>query len=140
MCKIKQSAALLAGLLVLAAGAARGQVTCVTCPADAVATAVGAGLTVQRANGSIVQPGQSVGACEVLNVLGSVAYQPQVLTSQGVVVGSGFFGGTGSIAVNNGNPGSPFNVTPADMATTTVGPAPCGSCGDPRGPGACSMN
>jgi putative FmdB family regulatory protein len=22
----------------------------------------------------------------------------------------------------------------------SVGPAPCGSCGDPRGPGACSMN
>jgi hypothetical protein len=129
MFKSKQSvgATLLAWFLVFAAGVARGQVTCVTCPADAVATAVGAGLTVQRANGTIVQPGQSVGACETLNVLGSVAYQPQVLTSSGLVVGSGFFGGTGSIAVNNGNPGSPFNVTPADMATTTVGPAPCGS-------------
>ncbi|MGE3177037.1 MAG: zinc ribbon domain-containing protein [Vicinamibacterales bacterium] len=25
-------------------------------------------------------------------------------------------------------------------AATAVGPAPCGMCGDPRGPGACSMN
>ena len=23
---------------------------------------------------------------------------------------------------------------------SSAGPAPCGSCGDPRGPGACSMN
>jgi hypothetical protein len=132
MSKSKQSVrALLAGLLVLAVGVARGQVTCVTCPADAQATAVGGGLTVTRANGTVIGAGQSVGACETLNILGSVAYQPQVLISTPggnvLVTGSGFFGGTASITVNNGNPGSPFNVTPADMATTTVGPAPCAS-------------
>lgn len=133
MCKIKQSvsATLLAGLLVLAAGVARGQVTCETCPGDAEATAVGAGLTITRANGTLVAPNSAVGACETLNVLGSVAYQPRVLISipeppfSREVVGSGFFGGTGRISVNNPNPLGPFNVTPADMATFRVGPAPC---------------
>jgi putative FmdB family regulatory protein len=28
----------------------------------------------------------------------------------------------------------------AGAAPRSTGPAPCGSCGDPRGPGACSMN
>src|SRR6266550_6075067 len=81
MCKHKRivNAALLAGLSVLTAEVAWGQVTCETCPPDALATAVGAGLTVTRANGLVVSPGQAVGACETLNVLGSVAYQPQVL-------------------------------------------------------------
>src|SRR5579862_670970 len=114
MCRFNQSIKMvLAGLLVMGAAAARGQVTCVTCPADAQATAVGAGVTVTRANGSVVQPGQSVGACETLNILGSVAYQPQVLIfvngNSQVVTGSGFFGGNGAILVNNSNPGSPFN-------------------------------
>jgi len=26
------------------------------------------------------------------------------------------------------------------MGSRAAGPAPCGSCGDPRGPGSCSMN
>src|ERR1051325_5744694 len=133
MCKIQSLKVFLLGLLCsLAIPSALAQVQCVTCPANAQATAVGAGITVTRANGSIVQPGQTVGACEVLNVLASVAYQPNVLVFNPgppptftQVVGSGFFGGTGSISVNNGNPLSPFNVTPADMATTTVGPATC---------------
>jgi hypothetical protein len=58
-----------------------------------------------------------------------VAYTPQVLiqTPSGPVlaVGSGFFGGQGRILVNNPNPGSPFNVTPADLANFKVGPANC---------------
>lgn len=28
----------------------------------------------------------------------------------------------------------------AKLPTRSAAPAPCGSCGDPRGPGACSMN
>lgn len=28
----------------------------------------------------------------------------------------------------------------APRANAQFGPAPCGSCGDPRGPGACSLN
>lgn len=28
----------------------------------------------------------------------------------------------------------------ASTPRVTSGPGPCGSCGDPRGPGACSMN
>ncbi|MGH9320825.1 MAG: FmdB family zinc ribbon protein [Vicinamibacteria bacterium] len=28
----------------------------------------------------------------------------------------------------------------ASRASSDVGPAACGTCGDPRGPGACSMN
>src|SRR6266513_6366249 len=111
------NATLLAGFLALPAGLAWGQVDCITCPPTAQATAVGAGLTVTRANGLVVQPGQAVGACETLNVLASVAYQPQVLffvppNSFQLAVGSGFFGGAATISVNNPNPVSPFNITP----------------------------
>src|ERR1051325_8672725 len=133
MCKFQKFKWLLMGLLCcLAIPSVSAQVDCITCPPNAQATAVGAGITVTRANGTVVQPGQTVGACETLNVLASVAYQPNVLVfnpgpppSFTQVVGSGFFGGTGSISVNNANPLSPFNVTPADMASTSVGPATC---------------
>src|ERR1043166_7303436 len=133
MYQIHKFRAVLLGLLCsIAIPSVSAQVDCVTCPANAQATAVGAGITVTRQNGTVLQPGQSVGACETLNVLASVAYQPNVLVfnpgpppSFTQVVGSGFFGGTGSISVNNANPLSPFNVTPADMASTSVGPATC---------------
>jgi hypothetical protein len=100
-----------------------------TCPSDAQGTAIAGGLTVSRANGTMVQPGGPIGVCETLNVLASVAYLPRVFIfgrSFQIVTGSAFFGGTGAISVSNPNAGSPFDVTPADMATTTVGPAPCG--------------
>ncbi len=37
---------------------------------------------------------------------------------------------------------SPFAVGPSKSASSSSRPAPgpCGSCGDPRGPGSCSMN
>jgi putative FmdB family regulatory protein len=34
---------------------------------------------------------------------------------------------------------SAFAVGGAESPQKFAGPAPCGSCGDPRGPGACSM-
>ncbi len=35
---------------------------------------------------------------------------------------------------------SVFAAHTAGAAPRSASPAPCGSCGDPRGPGACSMN
>jgi putative FmdB family regulatory protein len=35
---------------------------------------------------------------------------------------------------------SRFGVAGEKAAATDLQPGPCGSCGDPRGPGACSMN
>lgn len=35
---------------------------------------------------------------------------------------------------------SVFATKKASDAPMSMGPSPCGSCGDPRGPGACSMN
>ena len=32
------------------------------------------------------------------------------------------------------------NANAAPRADAAAAPGPCGSCGDPRGPGACSMN
>ena len=112
MCNLQRLNAVLLGLLcTIAITPVSAQVACVTCPANAQATAVGAGITVTRSNGTIVQQGATVGACETLNVLGNVTYQPNVLVfnpgpppSFTQVVGSGFFGGTASISVNNGNP------------------------------------
>jgi putative FmdB family regulatory protein len=35
---------------------------------------------------------------------------------------------------------STFAVARGGRESSSAGPAPCGRCGDPRGPGACSMN
>ncbi|MDF0644379.1 MAG: zinc ribbon domain-containing protein [Nitrospira sp.] len=35
---------------------------------------------------------------------------------------------------------SAFGVGATESSATSVGGGACGSCGDPRGPGACSMN
>ncbi|HET9837775.1 MAG TPA: zinc ribbon domain-containing protein [Candidatus Angelobacter sp.] len=35
---------------------------------------------------------------------------------------------------------SSFAVTGSDKSHSTDSVAPCGACGDPRGPGSCSMN
>ena len=35
---------------------------------------------------------------------------------------------------------STFAVGPSKGPTSSPSPGPCGSCGDPRGPGSCSMN
>lgn len=112
--------------LLLASSPAYSQVVCTTCPTNAQATAVGTGIAVTRANGTVVQPGQSVGECETLNVLATVGFQGQVLvfvppTNFNVVPGSGFFAGQGFISVD----GSTFDVTPSDMATFRVGPPDC---------------
>jgi putative FmdB family regulatory protein len=35
---------------------------------------------------------------------------------------------------------SKFAVSGSDKSAPTAAAGPCGTCGDPRGPGACSMN
>ncbi|HEV2021259.1 MAG TPA: zinc ribbon domain-containing protein [Terriglobales bacterium] len=35
---------------------------------------------------------------------------------------------------------SAFAVGPSKSTSSLPSPGPCGSCGDPRGPGSCSMN
>ena len=35
---------------------------------------------------------------------------------------------------------SSFAVRPSKSPSSRPAPGPCGSCGDPRGPGSCSMN
>src|SRR5262245_29080734 len=117
---------LLTCVLMLLATSVHSQVTCITCPTNAQATAVGTGIAVTRADGTVIQPGQSVGECETLNVLATVGFQGQVLvfvppTNFNVVPGSGFFAGQGFIPVD----GQTFDVTPADLANFRVGPTNC---------------
>jgi hypothetical protein len=107
---------------------ATAQVTCVTCPANAQASGVAPGILVTRTNGSPINPDPSspIGACEPIMVLTDLGYRASV---QGFV-GAGYFGGTGQVqafagSTASGVPENTFNVTPADLATTKIGPAPC---------------
>jgi len=139
MCKtlaklLKAAVAAVVAVACIVGFSAQAQVASVTCPPNAQATTVGFGLIATRTNGTIVQPGQSIGAYETVNILGTVFYQPQVLAFVNghpqIITTSAFYGGTGTILANNGNPGSPFDVTPPDMATFRVGPADPGLCAD----------
>src|SRR5688572_1424167 len=120
MCKSKQSvgAALLAGLLVFAAGVARGQVACETCPANAQAPAIAAGISVFDAATQLPVTGETVGACQQLIVVADVGYRATVQSPSGPLVGAGFTGGTGRILVEGAAPGT--DVTPDDMSTTKL--------------------
>src|SRR6185369_13068298 len=104
---------------------------CTLCPSDATDTAIGTafGVFVIR-NGVEVtlSSGAPVGACETVHFTENVQYA--AVGSAGGI-GAGFSGGTGHLlltrrgSLNLPVPELIANVTPADMATTIVGPASC---------------
>src|SRR5919197_312794 len=107
----------------------QAQVTCVNCPANGQAAGVAAGIFVTRADGSIVLPGNPVGACEQIVVHTDLGYKALF---PGGVVGAGFFGGQAQVLAFPGSavvPESTADVTPAALATTKIGPTPP-SCAD----------
>ncbi len=111
---------------------ASAQVACINCPANGQAAGVAAGIFVTRTNGSIVLPGNPVGACEQIVVHTDLGYKAAF---PGGVVGAGYFGGTANVIAFSGGsvvPESTANVTPAVLATTKIGPvAPApNACGD----------
>jgi hypothetical protein len=91
---------------------------CTACPAEATATAIGVGFSilVNRGGQLIDVSGSAVGACEQLILSANLSYNR---FGPGGAVGAGFAGGTGHIILPNG---TVVNVTPANMATTIVGP------------------
>jgi len=106
------------------------QVTCSTCPVNAVTCAAGPGFSVSRTNGASVNPDPSdpVGACEQIVIKTDLAYRPDV----GGLVGAGYYGGLARVLAfpgseASGSAESTNDVTPVDLATTKIGPAPCGN-------------
>ncbi len=119
----KGLSALALGLLCsLLANIASAQVACVNCPANGQAAGVAAGIFVTRTNGTIVLPGNPVGACEALVVHTDLGYKAAF---PGGVVGAGYYGGTANVSAFSGASvvaESTANVTPAVLATTKIGP------------------
>src|SRR5262249_34545393 len=97
--------------------------TCIRCPDNANDTAIGTafGVFVTRNGQDVNVSGQTVGSCEPLILKANVSYNAFGISGG---IGAGFTGGTGRIIFPGG---SSVDVTPADMATTLVGPAPCGT-------------
>jgi uncharacterized repeat protein (TIGR01451 family) len=97
--------------------------TCLKCPDNANDTAIGTafGVFVTRNGVEINVSGKVVGSCEPLVLKANVSYNSFGINNG---IGAGFTGGTGRILFPNG---TSLDVTPADMATTLVGPAPCGT-------------
>ncbi len=119
-------------LFSLSATRAFAQVACVNCPANGQAAGVAAGIFVTRTNGSIVLPGNPIGACEQLIVHTDLGYKAAF---PGGVVGAGYYGGTANVLAFSGASlvsESTANVTPAILASTKIGPvAPApNACGD----------
>jgi hypothetical protein len=115
--------ALALGLLVSIPLSQASAQTCVRCPADANDTAIGTafGVFAVRNGITVNVSGQTVGACEQLILRANVSYNAFGISGG---IGAGFTGGDGRIIFPGG---TSTNVTPADMATTLVGPAPCGT-------------
>src|SRR6185295_6889163 len=129
-CRAVTSIVLLALLFVFVSATQRAaaQVVCVTCPAAATASGVAPGIFVTRTNGIPVNPDPSapIGACEQIIVKTDLGYKA---VAQGQT-GAGYYGGTAQILaypgpVVGGVAESTSNVTPADLATTKIGPSPC---------------
>src|SRR6478609_5089322 len=97
--------------------------TCIKCPADANDTAIGTafGVFVTRNGVDVNVSGGTVGSCEQLILKANVSYNAFGINNG---IGAGFTGGNGHILFPNG---TSADVTPPDMATTLVGPAPCGT-------------
>jgi len=102
--------------------------TCVHCPDNSQGSAIGVAFSIfaiQNGQTNNVS-GSTVGACNTLILVANVSYNPNATDAQGnPVVGSGFVGGTGHIFLPNG---TAVDVTPANMATTLVGPAGGSGC------------
>src|SRR6266478_5268168 len=102
--------------------------TCVHCPDNSQGSAIGVAFSIfaiQNGQTNNVS-GSTVGACNTLILVANVSYNPNATDAQGnPVVGAGFVGGTGHIFLPNG---TAVDVTPADMATTLVGPPGGSGC------------
>src|SRR6266446_1236706 len=106
---------------------------CTLCPAEATGTAAAAGLNVhviRNINGVptdfTVSQG-TVGSCETLFLVSQATYNPDGgvdLITHVQKIAAGNTGGKGLLTLPNG---TITNVTPADMATTVVGPTAPGS-------------
>jgi len=103
---------------------------CFTCPAEASATASASSFAifVQRGGNFVNVTGDRVGACEVLLLVTTASYQPNAgfdpLGNQ--QIGAAYTGGRGRILLPDG---TFVDVTPADLATTIIGPTANGSVG-----------
>src|SRR6266478_3555444 len=102
---------------------------CLKCPPNAQGVAIGASgpsvFAIQNGQTNNVS-GSTVGACNQLNLFATVAYSPNGADAEGnPEVGAGFTGGTGYIILPDG---TAVDVTPADMATTLVGPPGGSGC------------
>jgi hypothetical protein len=115
--------ALALGLLVSVPISRAAAQTCVRCPDNANDTAIGTafGVFAHRNGVDVNVSGQTVGSCEQLILKANVSYNAFGISGG---IGAGFTGGTGRIIVPGG---TSTDVTPADMSTTLVGPAPCGT-------------
>ena len=121
MCKPRITAVLLGLLFSMSLSSGWGQsgLPCTLCPANANATGLSPGISVQRlSDGSFVNPGESVLPCETLLVNSDVGFK----TAVGAQVFSAFVGVTAEMFVNGVSAGS---VAPATLTTTRVGPAGC---------------
>jgi len=96
---------------------------CFRCPAEATATASASSFAifVQRSGAFVNVSGATVGACETLILTTTASYQPDGGRDPlGVQqVGAAYAGGRGRILLPDG---STVDVTPADIATTIIGP------------------
>src|SRR5258706_11018244 len=88
----QRTALIVLGMLCLfSALRAAAQVSCSTCPTDAVTSAAGPGFSLTRTNGMPINPDPSdpVGACEPIIIKTDLAYRPLVAGQ----IGAGYFGG-----------------------------------------------
>jgi hypothetical protein len=97
--------------------------TCLRCPEIATTTAssVAFGLFANRNGVDVGVDQQTLGECEPLIIKSWLVYDAFGISG---AIASGFTGGTAYIILPDG---TATNVTPDDMATTLVGPAPCGT-------------
>ena len=128
----RRTSAIISGLALLGlfpTPRVRAQVSCSTCPPEAVTCVAGPGFLITRTNGTPINPDSSdpVGVCEQVIIKTDLAYRPIV----GGQVGAGYYGGQARVLaypgpVASGTAESTNDVTPAGFDTIKIGPAPCG--------------
>ncbi len=109
-------------LCCLPASSAVADSICANCPRNGQAVSASIGIFLTRTNGSVILPGDSVGACESVVVHTDLGYKAAY---PGGIVGAGYFGGTAIVSAFPGDSEVAeltVNVTPPNLATTRIGP------------------